>query len=155
MDIEGEQIIAEHPLASGKGELIQNRNHLRNHDDTIDELYEKILQALDYVPSLPHFLDVIRREKGRYVRDQYNLILKLQKGHSQTTLLQAFDFCHGNSLYSAVSLREVADHFSNVPEAAATSECSYTGVLPDYLRIQANARDISEYVNLQAGGDAK
>jgi hypothetical protein len=27
--------------------------------------------------------------------------------------------------------------------------------MPDYLRIQANARDISEYANLQAGGDAK
>ncbi len=155
MDIKGEQIIAEHPLATGKGELIQNRNHLRNRDDTIDELYGKILQAFDYVPDLPHFLDVIRREKGRYVRDQYNLILRLQKGHSQKELFQAFDFCHGNGLYSAVSLREAADHFSNAPEAAATSESSYTGVLPDYLRIQANARDISEYANLQAGGDAK
>jgi hypothetical protein len=139
----------------GKGELIQNNNHRRNHDDTIDELYEQILQALDYVPDLPHFLDVIRREKGRYVRDQYHLIRKLQKDYSQKTLLQAFDFCRRNRLYSAVSLREAAEHFASAPEVAATSEFSYTGVLPEYLRIQANTRDISEYVSIQGGGDTK
>jgi len=77
MDINGEKVIAEHQLSSGKGELIQNRNHLRNHDTSIDKLYEEVLQALSYVPNLPFFLDVIRREKGKYVRDQYNLIIKL------------------------------------------------------------------------------
>jgi transposase len=155
MDLKGDQIITEHPLSLGKGELIQNNNHRRNHDDTIDELYEQILQALDYVPDLPHFLDVIRREKGRYVRDQYHLIRKLQKDYSQKTLLQAFDFCRRNRLYSAVSLREAAEHFASAPEVAATSEFSYTGVLPEYLRIQANTRDISEYVSIQGGGDTK
>jgi transposase len=155
MDIRGEEIIAEHQLSCGKGELIQNRNHLRNHDGSINELYQKVFQALDYVPHLPHFLDVIRKEKGKYVRDQYNLIFKVQKAHSQEILLQAFDFCHKNGLYSAVSLREAAEHFANVSEVAVTSEFSYTGVLPDYLRIQANTRDISEYVGLQDGGAAK
>jgi len=41
MDIKGDEIIAEHPLSSGKGELIQNRNYLRNHDTSIGKLYEK------------------------------------------------------------------------------------------------------------------
>jgi hypothetical protein len=155
MDIEGEEIIAEHSLSSGKGELIQNNNHLRNHNVSIDELYQKVFQALAYVPNLSHFLDVIRKEKGRYVRDQYNLIFKVQKTYSQAALLQAFDFCHKNALYSAVSLRDAAEHFANLSEVATTSEFSCTGVLPDYLRIQANTRDISEYVRLQGGGAAK
>ena len=43
----------------------------------------------------------------------------------------------------------------NAPEVAAASEFDYSGVLPSYLRIQANTRDISEYVSLQGGGDAK
>jgi transposase len=155
MDINGEKVIAEHQLSSGKGELIQNRNHLRNHDTSIDKLYEEVLQALSYVPNLPFFLDVIRREKGKYVRDQYNLIIKLHKNHSQDTLLQAFDFCHKNELYSAVSLRDAADYFANATEAAVTSEFRGKGSLPSYLCIQTNTRDISEYVNLHAGGDVK
>ena len=154
MGIKGDEIIAEHPLSFGKGELIQNRNHLRNHDTSIGKLYEEALQTLDYVPNLPLFLDVIRKEKGKYVRDQYNLILKLHKNHSRATLLLAFDFCHKNELYSAVSLRDAADHFANAPEVAAASEFDYSGVLPSYLRIQANTRHISEYVSLQGGGDA-
>jgi hypothetical protein len=133
----------------GKGELIQNNTHLRNHGVSINELYQKVLQDLDYVPNLPHFLDVIRKEKGKYVRDQYNLVFKVQKTYSQATLLQAFDFY---GLYSAVSLRDAVEHFANVPEVAAASEFSYTGVLPDYLSIQANTRDISEYVRLQGEG---
>lgn len=52
MDIKGEEIIAEHQLSSGKGELIQNRNHLRNHAVSINKLYERALQTLDYVPNL-------------------------------------------------------------------------------------------------------
>jgi len=155
MNIEDDSLIAEHQLSSGKGELIQNRNHLRNHELNIDRLYEKVLRTLDYVPDLSHFLDVIRTEKGKYVRDQYDLIIKLHKNYSQKALLQAFEFCHANGLYSAVSLRDAADHFANSPEAAAASECSYTGVLPGYLRIQAHTRDISEYAGLQKGGGAK
>jgi transposase len=155
MSIKGEHIITEHPLSSGKGELIQNNNHLRNHDVSIDKLYDKVLQALDYIPNLTHFLDIIRKEKGKYVRDQYNLIFNVHKTYSQTILLQAFDFCHKNVLYSAVSLRDAAEYFANVPEVAVASEFNYAGVLPDYLRIQANTRDISAYVGLQEGGDAK
>jgi transposase len=155
MNIEDDSLIAEHQLSSGKGELIQNRNHLRNHELNIDRLYEKVLRTLDYVPDLSHFLDVIRTEKGKYVRDQYDLIIKLHKNYSQKALLQAFEFCHANGLYSAVSLRDAANHFANSPEVAAASECSYTGVLPGYLRIQAHTRDISEYAGLQKGGGAK
>lgn len=80
---------------------------------------------------------------------------KLHKSYSQDTLLKAFDFCHKNELYSAVSLRDAADHFASAQEAAATYEFRGNGVLPSYLCIQANTRDISEYVILQAGGDAK
>ena len=71
------------------------------------------------------------------------------------TLLQAFDFCHKNELYSAVSLRDAADYFANATEAAVTSEFRGKGSLPSYLCIQTNTRDISEYVNLHAGGDVK
>jgi transposase len=153
-DLKTTQVIAEHQLSAEKGKLIQNRSHLRDSTTSINELYAKILRTLDYVPDLPHFLDTIRKEKGKYVRDQYNLILHLGKNYSDDSFLRAYCFCLENALYSAVSLKDAAEYFSTAPEVAATAEFS-VNVLPDYLRIAATSRDISEYVNLQKGGDAK
>ncbi len=154
-DIETKKTIAEHQLSSEKGKLIRNRNHLRDRDTSIDELFFKVSSALDYVPGITHFLNVIRKEKGRYVRDQYNLILKSQKAYSQDVILQAFDFCTANRLYSAVCLKDSLEHFASYPEVAATSEFGTAGSLPDYLLIPTTVRSIFEYARLGKGGDSK
>lgn len=152
--VNSDQVIAEHPLSTGKGELVQNRNHLRDYQEKVSELYQRVLASLDYIPGLAHFLDVIRKEKGRYIRDQYKLILKLQT-HSQDTLLQAFTFCHKNGLYSAVSLKEAADYFANNQHTATDSQSFSVYALPEHLRIRANVRNIQAYTSLAEGGGAK
>lgn len=109
--------------------------------------------SLNYIPELAHFLDIIRKEKGRYIRDQYKLILKLHKTHSQDILLQAFTFCRENELYSAVSLKQVADYLADSQQTVAVSQSFRANTLPEHLRITANVRDIEAYASLVQGGE--
>ncbi len=146
--------LAEHTLSKGKGDLIQNSNHLRNYNEKTDELYEKTLSTLKDIPEVDVFLQIIRKKKGRHVRDQYKLILKLQEKYSPSIIVQAFAYCKSYELYSAVALRDVAEYFNTAQEAAAASEAEWTGKLPEHLRVKVNTRDIKEYAGLTAGESA-
>lgn len=149
-----DRILAEHPLSAGKGELICNRNHRRDYAAKIDELYQRVLEVLGPLPHAAQFLDAIRHTKGRYVRDQYTLILQLQKDHAPETWQQAFAFCHQNQLYSAVALKDVLDHLATHPSSETISAAASGAVLPDHLRIRADVRDVRAYAQLLDGGGA-
>jgi len=152
-DLETKAVIAEHVLSSGKGKLIQNRNHLRDYQSGVAELCERVQTALNYVPGIEQFLAVIKEEKGRYIRDQYKLILQLQEKHSQDTILRAFSFCHQNELYSATSLRDAVEYFAKNEDVAFANTSLTAHTLPEHLRIKANVRDIHVYSSLVQGGD--
>ena len=153
--LESDAVIAEHPLSSGKGELVQNRNHLRDYQAGIDVLYGRVQAVLASVPDLDHFLDVIKREKGRYIRDQYKLILWLHEIHSEDVILRAFEFCVRNRLYSAVSLRDAAEYFTKNEDVIAEPQSRSAHGLPEHLHIKANVRDIHVYSSLAEGGDCR
>ena len=145
--------LAEHPLSSGKGELVQNRNHLRDYQAGIDAL--RRVQGTSLCSDPDHFLDVIKREKGRYIRDQYKLILWLHEIHSEDVILRAFEFCVRNRLYSAVSLRDAAEYVTKNEDVIAEPQSRSAHGLPEHLHIKANVRDIHVYSSLAEGGDCR
>lgn len=83
----GDYVIAEHPLAAGKGKLVKNTNHSRNRTEGIDELLRALSQRLGEVCD--PFLQEIRCRKSRYVRDQYGLIDKLVNEYGTPQVLSS------------------------------------------------------------------
>jgi hypothetical protein len=71
---DGNRLIAEHKLSMQRGQLIQNSNHCRNHSAKIEELFEQTLNLLGATEQAVAFLTGIRKEKPRYIRDQFKLL---------------------------------------------------------------------------------
>jgi len=68
------QVVATHKLNPGKGQLIQNKNHLRDHSSKISGLQAHVLGLLEESTEASLLLDMIRKDKPRYARDQFLLI---------------------------------------------------------------------------------
>jgi transposase len=84
----GEQL-AIHRIALEKGKLISNNNHKRDHSAKIAEFFENTLANLGGSETAVAFLKGIRKEKPRYIRDQYDLINRTIANHDAETIFQA------------------------------------------------------------------
>ncbi|WP_427916574.1 IS21 family transposase, partial [Thermincola ferriacetica] len=80
------QVVAIHRICHGKGQLIQNTNHLRDHSDKISGLQAAILDLLGGGQDAETLLNMIKLDKPRYVRDQFLLIKSVVTSHSPESI---------------------------------------------------------------------
>ena len=57
------------------------------------------------------FLNRIRKEKPRYIRDQLLVIEKALEAKEPETIAKALEYCIGNKLYSASDFRDVINFY--------------------------------------------
>lgn len=100
----GDYLIAEHPLCPSKGKLIKNKNHGRDVEAGISELFAALSKELDGLCN--EFLQQIRERKRRYIRDQFGLIEKLIKEHGASTVIAAIAYCQQQELFSATDVKD-------------------------------------------------
>jgi len=151
-DTETSQVVAVHKIHHGKGQLIQNTNHLRDHSDKITGLQSQVLELLGGSSDAQTLLDMIKRDKPRYIRDQFLLIRATSSDYAPEAIQAAVKYCVGNELWSAVDFRAAVEHFakSEVDVALATTVGPLT--VPTTYRIKPEARDIKDYVAVCRGG---
>ncbi len=101
-------MLASHPLSKGKGQLIQDRQHTRDRSKGIAEWMETLCPAFTDPEMARAFLEQIRQNYPRYIRDQLQLIGKTLEQHPQWVVSQALEICITKKLYSANDLRDVA-----------------------------------------------
>lgn len=110
------QLLANHTIASGKGRTIRNTNHQRDNSLKVQYLIEEVSALFSNKSLATIFLEHIRKEKPRYVRDQMMLIKK-ELANSDTTLsLKALDYCQRNRLYSATEFCDVLRSYKQTKE---------------------------------------
>jgi hypothetical protein len=107
----GDYIITEHPLSHGKGQLIKNKNHYRNTENGINELFSMMSNQLDGLCD--DFLSEIRKRKSRYVRDQYGLINTLIQKKGVSAVITAIEYCRKYEIFSATDLRDTLEYLEN------------------------------------------
>jgi transposase len=150
-DLENDQVIAEHPLCTERGKLIQNNNHCRDHSAKIEELYRHTLELLGSNEEAAALLTGIRREKPRYVRDQYHLLGKLAQETTVEVMKQALIYCLERELYSAVDCRDVVLWLNKAtPQEVEYSTLSET---PSWLKVKTEKRDVGTAYAHLAGGE--
>lgn len=153
-DAFGDIMYAEHPISSDKGKLIKNNNHRRDTSEKVDRLYEKVLKQFKDQSSATLFLNKIRELKSRYVRDQYNLILKGLESKSEEAISSALVYCCENELFSAVDFRNALEYFNPKDRAEKSSENAIKlpkNVIP-ITTIKTHRRNLKEYSRLVGGG---
>lgn len=142
---ETRQVVASHPLCAGKGQLIQNSNHRRDHRCRIVELYELTLASWGDTAPVRQLLDGIQQQKPRYVRDQFQLLRTLAAQHDPGTLAQAVRYCLDRNLYSAVDIKDAAEWLGEKTPAVTFAPAA---PLPPHLRQTTAKRDPKVYAAL-------
>jgi len=157
-------IFAKHKICLEKGRLIQNNNHLRNTEDTIKALQQKLLDRLIATGCNSEkssiLLEGIRREKPRYVRDQYRIIEKTIEEMDKSAISAALEFCTKNELYSAVDFKDAAAYFKKLAEPTEKEENLNIGTPPLPINklirsVNVSRREIDEYIKNLGGGNVK
>jgi transposase len=101
------QLIANHAIAIGKGRTVRNTSHMRDNSQKIQHLIEEVSALFTNQPLATIFLEHIREEKPRYVRDQLALIKKEIVTSDSALALKALEYCQKNRLYAATEFCDV------------------------------------------------
>jgi transposase len=144
IDQQTQEQITQHPLHLGKGKLVKNTNHRRDHRKKIEELQQEVLEALGKSETARTFLETIRQEKPRYSRDQYLLVLRTIKKCTQSEIDIALNYCVDRGLYSATIFKSVVDNLDQLPQPRQVDTETPT-VMDAGYDTQTQTRDIEEY----------
>ena len=151
-DIYDPVVIAEHPLSKEKGRFIKQTNHGRNYSESLDAMEKKLLNTLQGLDEARIFIQHVRQLKGRYVRDQFQLIESTVSEFNARTWKKAITYCLTNSLFSATEFRDAVQYFDQqFQEEQETLSQNPKVVL--LHRVQIQQRPLSEYTALLKGGD--
>ena len=145
------QVIATHKINSGKGQLIQNNNHLRDHSNKISGLQAHIQDLLGDSAEASILLDMIRKDKPRYARDQFLLIRDVTRNYAMNCIQEAINYCVNNELWSAVEFRAATEHFSKMKVDSPLATSVGSASVPASYKIKPESRDIRDYVAICGG----
>ena len=151
-DPENSQVVATHKICHGRGQLIQNNNHLRDRTDKISGLQVAIMELLGGNADAEKLLNTIKREKPRYVRDQFLLIKAVVTSHNSESIKYAIKYCVENELWSAVDFRAAVEHFSKAKINTRLATTVGSPVVHSQFNIKPAKRDINDYVEMYGGG---
>lgn len=153
-DLTSDEVLAEHKLCTQKGRLIQNSNHLRDRSARVEELFETTLALLGTSKQAAALLMGIRKEKPRYVRDQFKLLQKVAAEKPQEAVEEAIAYCLERKLYSAVDCRDAAQWFSQQALDEQANILPNVKGIPDWLDIKTDKRNPAICYGHLAGGGA-
>lgn len=150
------EIIASHTVRSGKGGLSQLYHPEREKNAGVNEIYKKTLLALGGTDKARELLDNIGKEKTRYIRDQYGLILKEIKNYDEAVIKEGIEYCLVRKLYSAGIFKDALAHIdSKIKTTAEKMNNPYKPVDLNkpfkYEGIKPQDRNISEYIDCFGG----
>lgn len=143
------KVIADHPVSSERGKLIQSRHHLRDRSHGIDELKQHLTGHFTDEEKATHYLEELCKKFPRYKREQLAIIENVIHDYGPQ-LDQSLEKCTQEKLYSANDFRDVARYLSSNTSPIAESRVHSIG--KHVSDIQVNTRPLSTYVSILRGG---
>ncbi len=98
--LEGKEI-ARHKIAHIKGISVSNNNHFRDPSIAINELIAQVAGRFTDIETAVQFLERIRQQHGRYVRDQLRIIRTVCDKYTIGQCDHALRYCIENDIYKA------------------------------------------------------
>jgi len=103
-------LLCRHQLAAGKGQAVINRNHKRNRAAGIDQLITATAARFAAPDKARQYLEAIRKQKGRYIRDHLQAIAEAIAGVDASLAGAVLETCVRENYLSATLFRELL-HF--------------------------------------------
>lgn len=153
VDLDTGLVIATHSISNQKGKLIQIYHPEREKKKTKDEMYDKAFKALGMTDKAKELLDNIRKEKERYCREQFGLIITVVKDYDEKTIGQAVEYCVKRKLFSAGMFKDTLEYLSNKKETSLEKKYDKANlsVSSKYQGLKPEIRNIDEYINALKG----
>jgi transposase len=149
VDIETGEIITHHKISMKKGELVRLSHPERDRDKSIDEVYNRAFQLLNETDNARILLDSIRKEKSRYAKDQFTLIINTVEKLDSAVIDGAVDYCVKKELWSAVFFRDTAEYLQlgKAEQKDNKAALSQISIPSKYHGIKPEIRSINDYIN--------
>lgn len=153
IDGEGE-IIADHVIDYGRGQLIQAKNHRRDRTKGIDAYMDSLSEHFSDAIEAVTYLSEIRNRYPRYIRDHLQLVSQAIQGKDRHILDRALAMCLDQQLYTGRDFRDVLTYLNEAQNAGdiTPTEKDSAQIISPYACYQPETRDITGYIEILKGG---
>ena len=125
-----------------------NNNHKREKESTIGQLIQQVGSLFEDADKGRRFIEAIRQDKPRYIRDQLLSIRETIKGAEKAAVEQALALCLEHRNCSASDFKSLVQHYSRLQDPGQDSTVSINplnGKLPEAALIQPQTSSINDY----------
>lgn len=156
-DPEGDKEICHHRIPPGKGNKVLNNDHRRDKSEAIKEMLEQVAALFQERERALQWLQMIRLDKPRYIRDQLLIIRYAIKEKETQQIERALDYCMEHSIFRATDFRSILDLPSQqeTPREKVVRLNPLSGEAPGNARISPDKSDIQDYQRLLSNKKTK
>ncbi|WP_315675931.1 IS21 family transposase [Clostridium sp. 19966] len=147
IDIDTNEVIASHKISLKKGDLVKIIHPERDLNSTADAVYERAFIVLGQTENAKALLDNIRKEKVRYCKDQFGVIINASSAYDSDIVSEAVNYCVNMKLWSAGTFKDTLEYFSNkkLSTVDKIDINSKVQIPSKYSGVKPQVRDIREY----------
>lgn len=131
---------------------IINTDHKRDKSSAINELIEQVCALLENPVQAKQWLNGIRSDKPRYIRDQLLMIKKIIDETTKSIIDKAFIYCMENKITSATDFKTIVIRLSiEEPvkkEAKIIKLNPLNGTIKDTAIVRPNTSKIEDYQSI-------
>ena len=156
-DPEGDKEICRHQIPAGKGNKVLNNDHKRDKSEAIKEMLEQVAALFQDREKALQWLQMIRSDKPRYIRDQLLIIRNAIKEKETQQVERALDYCMEHSIFRATDFRSILDLPSQqeTPQGKVVRLNPLSGEAHGNARISPDKCDIQDYQRLLSNKKTK
>lgn len=155
LELDTDKKLGQFKVPVDKGNLVKNNDHKRDKSEKISALINQTCDKFSDPEKARIFIEFIRSEKARYIRDQVLLIQKAIKDVPLEVVDKALDFCLKNRIYRATDFQDAINHYRKERHDTDNSfEIKIPSLTQEDLvkiKVMPKIRDMSEYINALGG----
>ena len=151
-ELKSDQQIATHLLAKGKGKLTKDPDHGREDakKQKLDSHISRVLGLFQNEEKAMIFIDQLKVNYPRHIRDQLRVIEAVSERNSDF-LEKALNECISLNLFSAVTLRDVANDIARRDVQTDSESTRNNSLSKKYQTITAVERSFESYLQVLGG----
>lgn len=142
--------LCRHAIPAGKGNKVLNMDHKRDKTEAIQQMLEQIASLFSEEQKALEWLQMIKSDKPRYIRDQLLIIRDVIKEKESQHVNRALDYCFEHKICRATDFKSILNlpKQQEAPQAKVVRLNPLSGEAPQSARIQPNKSDIQDYQTL-------
>lgn len=146
-DAAGKQEICRHLIPVGRGNKVINNHHKRDNTSAIAQMMTAIAELFENPERTLEWLEMIKTDKPRYIRDQLTLIKQAALKTDKVALTKAVEYCLTHGICSGADFKDLLASWNKNQEinSKVVQLNPLNGKLPDQAHIQPNTSSIADF----------